>query len=69
MAVCGDQCVPNIKSKKPTWEKNLIVSKIKDNIIPIVVKTAIVEKRKKINLKIYLKQNGNEKGKGEFRRY
>ena len=52
MAVCGDQCVPKTKSKKPTWEKNLKVSKIREKIIPTVVKTAIVEKTKNINFKI-----------------
>ena len=51
MAVCGDQCVPKTKSKKPTWEKNLKVSKIREKIIPTVVKTAIVEKTKNINYK------------------
>src|SRR6056300_1441020 len=52
MAVCGDQCVPKTKSKKPTWEKNLKDSKIREKIIPTVVKTAIVEKTKNINFKI-----------------
>ena len=52
MAVCGDQCVPKTKSIKPTWEKNLKVSKIREKIIPTVVKTAIVEKIKNINFKI-----------------
>ena len=52
MAVCGDQCVPKTKSKKPTWEKNLKVSKIREKIIPTVVKTANVEKTKNINFKI-----------------
>ena len=44
-------CTKN-KIKKPTWEKNLKVSKIREKIIPTVVKTAIVEKTKNINFKI-----------------
>ena len=53
IAVCGDQWIPNRNSLKLTCEKNLTVSKIKDKIIPKVVKTATMEKTKKINFNIF----------------
>ena len=52
IAVWGDQWVPNRNSEKLTCEKNLTVSKIKDKIIPNVVRTATIEKTKNINFKI-----------------
>ena len=52
IAVWGDQWVPNRNSEKLTCEKNLTVSKIKDKIIPNVVRTATIEKTKNINFKM-----------------